>query len=130
MVSPLIMRSNKDIEDAKPTLFSLKAVRIINIAIVSVERPGPPPVKAKTRSYNLKVEINITTVFIVTAGANNGQSRYLNFCIPLAPSILDASSNSFGIFFKEAISTTVYLGGICVLISTIISMSASKSSQK
>ena len=98
-----MIKSNRDIDEANPTLFSLKAVRIINIAIVSVERPGPPPVNAKTRSYNLNVEINITTVFIVTAGAINGQSRYLNFCIPLAPSIFDASSNSFGMFFNEAI---------------------------
>ena len=33
------------------------------------------------------------------------------------------------LIFKEAISTTVYFGGLCVLISTIISISASKSTQ-
>ena len=79
--------SDNDIDEAKPTLFSLKAVLIINIAIVSVDLPGPPPVKAKTLSYNLKVEIRITTVLIVSAGANNGQSKYLNFCNEFAPSI-------------------------------------------
>ncbi len=34
-----------------------------------------------------------------------------------------------GLIFEEAITGTIYLGGLCVLISTIISMSASKSSQ-
>ena len=33
------------------------------------------------------------------------------------------------LIFKETISSTVYLGGLCVLISTIISVTASKSSQ-
>tara|TARA_B100001029_G_scaffold53106_1_gene42577 strand:+ start:78 stop:980 length:903 start_codon:yes stop_codon:yes gene_type:complete len=33
------------------------------------------------------------------------------------------------LIFKEVITITIYLGGLCVLISTIISMSASKSSQ-
>ena len=32
------------------------------------------------------------------------------------------------LFFQETITTTIYLGGFCVLISTIISISASKSS--
>ncbi len=36
----------------------------------------------------------------------------------------------FGVLiFQEAITSTIYLGGLCVLISTIISISASKSSQ-
>ena len=33
------------------------------------------------------------------------------------------------LIFEEAITRTIYLGGLCVLISTIISMSASKNSQ-
>ena len=98
---PLKIKRTKDIEEAKPTLFSLKAVLIISIEIVSVDLPGPPPVRARTRSYNLKEEIRITTVFIVNAGASKGQSRYLNFCKLLAPSIFTASSSSLGIFFKK-----------------------------
>tara|TARA_B100001250_G_C19450180_1_gene635650 strand:- start:290 stop:676 length:387 start_codon:yes stop_codon:yes gene_type:complete len=52
-----------------------------------------------------------------------GQATSLNYSQVIFSSI-------WGIFiFKEAISITVYMGGICVLISTIISMSATKSSQ-
>ena len=123
-MAPLIINKSKDIDDAKPTLFSLKAVRIINIAIVSVDLPGPPPVKARTLSYNLKEDINITTVFIVKAGASKGQSKYLNFCILFAPSIYAASSNSLGIFFKLAKYITVQKAINCQHKATEIEINA------
>ena len=52
-----------------------------------------------------------------------GQATSLNYSQVIFSSIS-------GVFiFKETISITVYMGGICVLISTIISMSAIKNSQ-
>tara|TARA_Y100001968_G_C19410072_1_gene745778 strand:- start:1189 stop:2088 length:900 start_codon:yes stop_codon:yes gene_type:complete len=52
-----------------------------------------------------------------------GQATSLNYSQVIFSSI-------WGVFiFKEAISNTVYLGGLCVLISTIISISSTKSSQ-
>ena len=52
-----------------------------------------------------------------------GQATSLNYSQVIFSSI-------WGIlFFQEAITNTIYVGGLCVLISTIISMSALKSSQ-
>ena len=84
---------------------------VIHSMLEDLENGISPEALIKTIAQESELELkaiqnivnSVITVFIVTAGANNGQSRYLNFCIPLAPSILDASSNSFGIFFKEAI---------------------------
>ena len=50
-----------------------------------------------------------------------GQATSLNYSQVIFSSIWGL------LIFKEAITTTVYIGGICVLLSTIISISASKS---
>ncbi len=52
-----------------------------------------------------------------------GQAASLNYS-----QVIFASIWGF-LIFNESISSTVYLGGLCVLISTIISISATKSSQ-
>ncbi len=52
-----------------------------------------------------------------------GQATSLNYSQVIFSSIA-------GVFlFQEALTTEIYLGGLCVLISTIISMSSTKSSQ-
>ena len=52
-----------------------------------------------------------------------GQATSLNYSQVIFSSIWGV------LIFQEAITKTIYLGGLCVLISTIISISASKSSQ-
>tara|TARA_Y100001968_G_scaffold325443_1_gene366693 strand:- start:191 stop:1093 length:903 start_codon:yes stop_codon:yes gene_type:complete len=52
-----------------------------------------------------------------------GQATSLNYSQVIFASIWG------GFIFKETITSEIYLGGICVLISTIISMSATKKSQ-
>ncbi|MBW3041899.1 DMT family transporter [Prochlorococcus marinus] len=52
-----------------------------------------------------------------------GQATSLNYSQVIFSSIWGL------LIFKDTISTSVYLGGLCVLISTIISISASKSSK-
>ena len=52
-----------------------------------------------------------------------GQATSLNYSQVIFSSIWGV------LIFQEVITTTIYLGGLCVLISTIISISASKSSQ-
>ncbi len=52
-----------------------------------------------------------------------GQATSLNYSQVIFSSIWGF------LIFQESITSTIYLGGFCVLISTIISMSASKSSQ-
>ena len=52
-----------------------------------------------------------------------GQATSLNYSQVIFSSIWGL------LIFDETISSTVYWGGLCVLISTIISMSATKSSQ-
>ena len=52
-----------------------------------------------------------------------GQATSLNYSQVIFSSIWGVS------IFKETLTREIYLGGICVLISTIISMSATKSSQ-
>ena len=51
------------------------------------------------------------------------QATSLNYSQVIFSSILG------WMFFQETITKEIYLGGICVLISTIISMSTTKSSQ-
>ncbi len=53
-----------------------------------------------------------------------GQATSLNYSQVIFASIWGV------LIFQEAITSAIYLGGICVLISTIISVSASKSSQQ
>ncbi len=52
-----------------------------------------------------------------------GQATSLNYSQVIFASLWGV------LFFQEAITSTIYFGGTCVLISTIISISASKSSQ-
>ena len=52
-----------------------------------------------------------------------GQATSLNYSQVIFSSLLGV------LIFKEAITSTIFLGGICVLISTIISISATKTSQ-
>ena len=52
-----------------------------------------------------------------------GQATSLNYSQVIFASLWGV------LFFQESITNSIYLGGLCVLISTIISMSASKSSQ-
>jgi len=52
-----------------------------------------------------------------------GQATSLNYSQVIFSSLAGV------FFFQEALTTEVYLGGICVLISTIISMSSTRSSQ-
>ena len=52
-----------------------------------------------------------------------GQATSLNYSQVIFSSLWGV------LFFQESITSSVYLGGLCVLISTIISISASKSSQ-
>lgn len=52
-----------------------------------------------------------------------GQATSLNYSQVIFSSIWGV------LIFQEALTRSIYLGGLCVLISTIISMSASKSSQ-
>ena len=52
-----------------------------------------------------------------------GQATSLNYCQVIFASLWGV------LIFQEPITSSVYLGGLCVLISTIISMSASKISQ-
>tara|TARA_Y100001968_G_scaffold269515_1_gene260352 strand:- start:207 stop:1109 length:903 start_codon:yes stop_codon:yes gene_type:complete len=52
-----------------------------------------------------------------------GQATSINYSQVIFASIWGA------VIFQESITTSIYIGGLCVLISTIISLSASKASQ-